>query len=157
MGDSLATLARARGYLASLPGTNVVAVSRVFVTAPIGGPAQNRFLNQVVELRTTLSPQELLHRLQEIESKEGRVRTVRWGPRTLDLDILWYDGFASDSIELTVPHPRMEERRFVLEPLFELAPDLVLPSGRTVREALLLVVGQDVIPLEACDGSDQAG
>ncbi|MCX8033155.1 MAG: 2-amino-4-hydroxy-6-hydroxymethyldihydropteridine diphosphokinase [Thermoleophilia bacterium] len=154
VGDKLAALARARGHLASLPETRVVAASNVFVTAPVGGPEQDSYLNQVVELSTSLSPQELLRLLLQIEAKEGRVRTVRWGPRTLDLDILWYDGFSSDDAGLTIPHPRMEERRFVLEPLAELAPDLVLPSGKTVRQALLQVREQEVAVLDIPDTGD---
>ena len=79
-----------------------------------------------------------------IEAALGRERLVRWGPRSIDVDILWYDGFSIVEADLEVPHPRMEERRFVLEPLAELAPDLVLPSGRTAREALESVKGQTV-------------
>ena len=110
----------------------------------MGGPEQDDYLNQVVELRTTLAPWDLLASAQGIETELGRRRLVRWGPRTIDVDILWYDGFEGSDPRLEVPHPRMEERRFVLEPLAELAPDLVLPSGRTVAEALARVQDQDV-------------
>ncbi len=134
----------ARGRLAALPGTSVSAESALYVTAPLGGPEQADFLNQVVELRTTLSPRDLLSAVQRIESELGRERVVRWGPRTVDIDILWYHGFSAEEADLEIPHPRMEERRFVLEPLAELAPDLVLPSGRTVTQALALVRGQEV-------------
>ena len=108
----------------SLPG--VVAVSPVYETDPVGGPGgQDPYLNVVVELDTDLSPRELLGVCHRLESAAGRVRTVRWGPRTLDVDILLFDGFTSDDEELTVPHPRMWQRRFVVAPLRDLAPELV--------------------------------
>lgn len=117
------------------------------MTAPVGGPEQDDYLNQVVELRTTLSPRDLLSASQGIEKELGRRRTVRWGPRSIDVDILWYHGFSSTDAELQVPHSRMEERRFVLEPLAELAPDLTLPSGKRVVEALGSVRDQSVTRL----------
>jgi len=107
-------------------------------TEPEGGPTgQGRFLNGVVELDTTLTPRALLEALLAIERAAGRVRTVRNAPRTLDLDLLLYDELWIDDGDLVVPHPRMEERTFVLEPFAELAPDLALPrSGKTVRQRL---------------------
>lgn len=130
--------------LAALPGTALSAESGVYETAPLGGPEQDDYLNQVVELQTTLAPEGLLAAARRIETELGRERRVRWGPRTIDVDILWYHGFSSDDPDLQVPHPRMEERRFVLEPLAELAPDLALPSGRTVAQALAGVGDQAV-------------
>ncbi len=121
--------------------------SGLYRTAPVGGPGQDDYLNQVVEIETVLPPHDLLQALHEIETGLGRVRVLRWGPRTVDVDILWYDGASVADPGLEVPHPRMEERRFVLEPLAELAPDLVLPSGRTVREALERVKDQVVVPV----------
>jgi quinolinate synthase len=121
-------------------------VSRTYLTAAIGGPDQPAYLNLVVEIETGLQPKSLLAETQAVEAALGRVRTIRWGPRTLDIDILWYHGFAAADDDLHVPHPRMEERRFVLEPLAEVAPNLVLPSGRTVVEALALVGNQAVEP-----------
>lgn len=115
-----------RTAVASLP--DVVAVSDVYETDPVGGPEQGRFLNLVVELDTDLDPHALLGVCHRIESAAGRVRDVRWGPRTLDVDILWIEGVTVDTPDLQVPHPRMNERRFVLEPLAELAPD-VPPDG----------------------------
>jgi 2-amino-4-hydroxy-6-hydroxymethyldihydropteridine diphosphokinase len=141
-------LRRARALLAALPGTTLTAESGLYVTAPVGGPEQDDYFNQVVELSTTLSPYELLAATQGIEAELGRVREIRWGPRTIDVDILWYHGFSSAEACLGVPHPRMEQRRFVLEPLAELAPDLVLPSGRTMTEALAGVQDQDVRRIE---------
>jgi len=104
---------------------DVVAVSALYETEPIGGPPQGPFLNLVVELDTDDSPERLLERCQALEVAARRVRTVRNRPRTLDADVLWIDGETRDSARLTVPHPRMLERRFVLSPLRELAPDLV--------------------------------
>ena len=148
-GDSEATLELAVDHIGRLPGTKVTRISRIYVTRAVGGPEQPDYLNQVVEIETALEPRRLLAETQAIETELGRVRTVRWGPRTLDVDILWYHGFAAADGDLQVPHPRMEERRFVLEPLAEIAPGLVLPSGRTVAEALALVGDQAVEPFLA--------
>jgi len=106
---------------------NKVAVSGVYKTAPIGGPAQGPFLNLVVEMRTSVGPYDLLAICQQLEASAGRARTERWGPRTLDVDVLLYGEFELNDTELTIPHPRMNERAFVLYPLAELAPEL-LPS-----------------------------
>ena len=106
---------------------NKVAVSGVYKTAPIGGPAQGPFLNLVVEMRTSVGPYDLLAICQQLEASAGRARTERWGPRTLDVDVLLYGEYEHDDTELTIPHPRMNERAFVLYPLAELAPEL-LPS-----------------------------
>jgi 2-amino-4-hydroxy-6-hydroxymethyldihydropteridine diphosphokinase len=106
-------------------------VSSIYETEPVGGPVgQGSFLNCVVLLHTSISPRELLRRCQGLEEAAHRVRQQRWGPRTLDADLLWIDGYESDDVELTVPHPRMFERAFVLAPLEELAPDLVRPEWR---------------------------
>jgi 2-amino-4-hydroxy-6-hydroxymethyldihydropteridine diphosphokinase len=105
---------------------DVVAVSPLYETAPVGGPeGQGAFLNLVVELSTEDSPRELLERCQALETAADRVRTVHWGPRTLDADVLWFEGMSVAEADLTVPHPRLWERRFVLQPLADLAPDLV--------------------------------
>jgi 2-amino-4-hydroxy-6-hydroxymethyldihydropteridine diphosphokinase len=105
---------------------DVVAVSPLYETDPVGGPEdQGAFLNLVVELLTTDGPRELLARCQAVEAAGERVRTVRWGPRTVDADVLWVDGWEVDEADLIIPHPRMWERRFVLAPLRDLAPDLV--------------------------------
>jgi 2-amino-4-hydroxy-6-hydroxymethyldihydropteridine diphosphokinase len=130
--------------VAELSGTVLSATSSVYRTAAMGGPEQDDYLNLVIEVRTTLTPRELLGEIGRIEEALGRERLVRWGPRTIDIDILWYDGSSVAEADLEVPHPRIEERRFVLEPLAELAPELVLPSGRTVSEALEQVREQAV-------------
>jgi 2-amino-4-hydroxy-6-hydroxymethyldihydropteridine diphosphokinase len=106
-------------------GIGLRAVSPLYETEPVGGPDQGRYLNLVVELDTELTARELLGVCRRIESAAGRVRGERWGPRTLDVDVLWVDGVELDEPDLTVPHPRMWERRFVLAPLRDLAPDLV--------------------------------
>lgn len=114
----------------------VTAVSPVYETEPVGGPGdQGPYLNLVVELAVPerVDPYRLLAECQRLEAAAGRVRSVRWGPRTLDVDVLWIDGVALDDPALTVPHPRMAERRFVLAPLADLAPDLV--DGATLDAA----------------------
>jgi len=116
-----------RGAVESL-GDEVVAVSSLFETEPVGGPDQGPFLNVVVELETERSPHELLAECQRLEQEAERVRIERWGPRTLDVDVLLIEGVTVDEPDLQVPHPRLQERRFVLAPLAQLAPDLV-PAG----------------------------
>ncbi|HXQ74869.1 MAG TPA: 2-amino-4-hydroxy-6-hydroxymethyldihydropteridine diphosphokinase [Acidimicrobiales bacterium] len=118
-----------RGALAALP--DLVAVSPVYETEPVGGPpGQDRYLNLVAELETGLTPRELLQVAHRLEDEAGRVRTVRHGPRTLDVDVLLVGDLVVDEPDLVVPHPRMWERRFVVAPLADLAPDLVSPSVR---------------------------
>jgi 2-amino-4-hydroxy-6-hydroxymethyldihydropteridine diphosphokinase len=110
-------------------GGDVVAVSPLYETEPVGGPQnQGAFLNVVVELATGDTPRELLRRCQSLEEAAHRVRTVRFGPRTLDADVLLVGDLRVDEEDLVVPHPRMWERRFVLQPLSDLAPDLVPPE-----------------------------
>ncbi|MGH1504799.1 MAG: 2-amino-4-hydroxy-6-hydroxymethyldihydropteridine diphosphokinase [Acidimicrobiales bacterium] len=106
----------------------VVGVSPVYETEPVGGPEQGVFLNIVVEVATDLEPDALLERCFELERAAGRERRVRWGPRTLDVDVLWIDGFTSAEPRLIVPHPRMHERNFVMAPLLDLASDLDVPG-----------------------------
>ena len=128
--------ARLREAVTGLP--DVVAVSAVYETDPVGGPAgQPPFLNAVVELDTVLSPRELLEVAQGLEAAAQRVRAERWGPRTLDVDVLLVGDLVVDEPDLVVPHPRLWERPFVLVPLHDLAPDLVgdRPAGESVRPA----------------------
>ncbi len=122
VGDRRAHLA---GALATLAAGEPLRVSSVYVTEPVGGVAQDDFWNLVVELETSASPHELLARAQRAEADAGRTREVRWGPRTLDVDVLLVGDQVVDDEELTVPHPRLAERAFVLVPLAELAPELV--------------------------------
>jgi 2-amino-4-hydroxy-6-hydroxymethyldihydropteridine diphosphokinase len=125
-----------RAGVAGLP--DVVAVSSVYETDPMGGPGgQEAFLNLVVELDTGLTPRQLLKVAHRAEADADRVRGERWGPRTLDVDVLLVGDLTVDEPDLQVPHPRMWERAFVLAPLADLAPDLVVavPSGQGVRLA----------------------
>jgi 2-amino-4-hydroxy-6-hydroxymethyldihydropteridine diphosphokinase len=130
LGDRLANLQGAVDRLASEDGIRVDASSRVWETAPVGGPVQPDYLNAVVRVDTDLMPGELLAACRRAESALGRERTERWGPRTIDVDVLLYDERAVDEPGLVVPHPRIAERAFVVLPLLELDPDPVLPGGR---------------------------
>jgi 2-amino-4-hydroxy-6-hydroxymethyldihydropteridine diphosphokinase len=118
-GDRLAYIAAGRDALAALPGTTLVKTSRVYETAPQGYEDQASFLNQVVGLKTALPPLDLLRECQRIEDEHGRVRALRFGPRTLDIDILLFQDVESSDLELVLPHPRMLKRAFVLVPLAE--------------------------------------
>jgi 2-amino-4-hydroxy-6-hydroxymethyldihydropteridine diphosphokinase len=121
----------------------ITRISPVYETEPMGLRNQPWFLNLVVEAHTTLFPRQLLKRLHTIEKDLGRQRHVVNGPRTIDIDILFYGGFTIGTPELTVPHPRLHERRFVLQPLADLAPELRHPGSRkTVKELLASLSGQ---------------
>jgi 2-amino-4-hydroxy-6-hydroxymethyldihydropteridine diphosphokinase len=136
MGDRWGHLRQALSALA-----DVVAVSPVYETEPVGGPPdQEWYLNVVAELATSLSPRELLGVAHRLEEAAGRVRTVRFGPRTLDVDVLLVGDLVVEDDDLVVPHPRLWERRFVVEPLADLAPELIDPetkksAGGNVRKA----------------------
>lgn len=138
LGDRKAYLLWAVEQMDLLPDTTVVHTSQWHETAPVGGPPQGMFLNGVAEIQTALAPEALLQHLQEIEQQAGRPQDhERWGPRVIDLDLLSYDGLALETPTLTVPHPRMHERRFVLEPLTEIAPRWVHPKlGKTAHQLL---------------------
>ncbi|MGC7871597.1 2-amino-4-hydroxy-6-hydroxymethyldihydropteridine diphosphokinase [Desulfosporosinus sp. SYSU MS00001] len=116
------------------PAIVILSLSRIYETEPWGVQEQPLYWNQVVEVDTTLPPLDLLHVCQEIEQRFGRVRKEHWGSRTIDIDLLIYDNVVSDSKELTLPHPYLEFREFVLAPLREIAPNLVLPSGRPISQ-----------------------
>lgn len=122
LGDPLVSLQRAASWLSATPGVAVEALSPATVTAPLG-PPQPRYTNAVARVRTSLAPRALLQVLQALERAARRQRGQRWGPRTLDLDLLLYDDRVVDSDELVLPHPRLHSRRFVLEPLAALDPD----------------------------------
>jgi 2-amino-4-hydroxy-6-hydroxymethyldihydropteridine diphosphokinase len=148
LGDSPAILIEALEDLDTSTGIELKRVSANYRTAPVGGPSdQPDFQNAAAELVTELEPRALLARLHEIERAHGRRRELeqRWGPRTLDLDLLVYGELELTDEELELPHPRLEQRRFVLEPLAEIAPRLVLPcSGRTVSEALAALLRDEL-------------
>jgi len=137
LGDREATIERALELLAEEEGVAVVAVSALRETEPVGVTEQPRFLNGAVALETALSAQVLLETLLGIERSLGRARTgVRWGPRTIDLDLLVYGSEVLDEPGLHVPHPRLHERRFALEPLAELDPALEIPGRGRVSDLL---------------------
>ncbi|HEX6331858.1 MAG TPA: 2-amino-4-hydroxy-6-hydroxymethyldihydropteridine diphosphokinase [Actinomycetota bacterium] len=131
LGDRLDLLQRAVDLLHRREGIEVVRSSRVYETEPVG-PPQPHYLNAVVEVRTTLEPLELLRTCLDVEAELGRVRAERWGPRPIDVDVLTFDRRVVDEPELTIPHPRMHERGFVLVPLAELDPEPMLPGGRSL-------------------------
>lgn len=135
LGDRLATLQRAVDLLAER-GVRAIASSRVWATAPLGGPAdQPEFLNAVVEIDPdALEPEDVLAAAHAVEAALGRVREERWGPRTVDIDVLLWGDRVSDAADLTIPHPRLHERAFVVLPLLDLDPDPRLPDGRRLLE-----------------------
>lgn len=134
VGDSLATLQGAVDALATVRGLTLDAVSGVYRTPPWGGVDQDDFLNLIVLGTTTLTPLALLDRTQAIERAFGRTRGVRWGPRTLDIDLICVGLDARDTERLTLPHPRARERAFVLVPWLALDPDALLPGYGPVRD-----------------------
>jgi len=146
LGDRRFNLEEALRLLSS-QAVQVVRRSSWYETDPVGYADQPAFLNLVVEVRTTLEPRALLRRAQAVEAALGRERTVRWGPRTVDVDLLLYGRRVVEEPDLVVPHPRMRQRAFVLVPLYEVAPDLVLPDGTPVAALLPSVADQRVVRL----------
>ncbi len=137
LGDRWKLINQAIEAVTGLPQSRLVKLSSLYETAPVGYLDQGAFLNGVLQLRSLLPPRRLLEQLLAIESRLGRVRVERWGPRTIDLDIIIIGDEIIDREELKVPHPEMAGRRFVLEPLAELAPDLVHPvKQQTITEIL---------------------
>mgnify|MGYP001061638530 FL=1 len=140
-------LDRALKSLAQHAAIELIAVSSRYQTPPIG-PQQPDFINAAAQLRTTLTPIMLLDALQDIEQQQKRRRSVHWGPRTLDLDILLYDNLVLDSKRLSIPHKLMTERAFVLVPLADIGADLTLPAGETVAQLLANCSQQGIVKLE---------
>jgi 2-amino-4-hydroxy-6-hydroxymethyldihydropteridine diphosphokinase len=136
LGDRLANLQRAVDLLDASPGIRVERTSSVYETDPVG-PPQPDYLNAVAEIHTTRTARALLEACLAVEHALGRVRDERWGPRTVDVDVLTYGDDRIDEPGLTVPHPRMHERAFVLIPLRELEPDPPLPDGRSIDDVRL--------------------
>lgn len=161
LGDRAGHLRAAREALGALPATRVVAASRVYETAPLEVVDQPSFLNQVLCLETGLEPLDLLRECQRIEADHGRRREVRFGPRTLDVDILLFEGVECDSRELTLPHPRMMKRAFVLVPLQDVwewargmpALDLAALAAAARRTQAVRVVGETDVATREAEGS----
>jgi len=145
VGDVRGTFQKAIANICGMAQAALLARSSDFATPPWGDEQQARFINACIEIDTSLDPRALLFTLHKIESKFGRDRTkeTRWGPRTLDLDLIAYDDVSVQEPELALPHPRLFERAFVLVPLAEIAPDRVI-AGRSVRSALALLSTQGI-------------
>ncbi len=137
LGDVRKSFETARQELDRYAGIRVLRSSLLYVTPPVGPQDQNDFLNAVVSIRTSLTPLALLELLQGLETRAGRTREVRWGPRTLDLDILSYNDVCLETRTLSLPHPRMHERQFVLRPLCDIAPDWQHPILKKTASVLL--------------------
>ena len=141
-------LLKAFDALSTVPRTQMLARSSLYRSAPVGKTDQPDFVNAVAALRTGLAPGELLQALLQLEAQQGRVRSEPNAPRTLDLDLLLFDAQIIHQPGLDVPHPRMHERAFVLMPLAELDPKLIIPGRGAVAELLARVAGQDVIRID---------
>ena len=126
MGDRLEYLSKAIDKIAEIQGCNILNKSRVYETEPWGYENQEAFLNLCISIETSLSPYELLESLQTIELELDRVRKIHWGPRTIDIDILLFDDIICEDDKLTIPHPRMSERAFVLIPLYDIEKNLII-------------------------------
>jgi|APGre2960657444_1045066.scaffolds.fasta_scaffold33014_2 2-amino-4-hydroxy-6-hydroxymethyldihydropteridine diphosphokinase len=144
VGDVVAAFRRALQSLDQTDGVRVISVSSLLRTAPVGGPEQDDFLNAAVLLAVELEPAELLTVLRELEADEGRTRDERWGPRTLDLDLLWWADQSLETTALTVPHPGLIERRFALQPLVEVAPSALAADGRRYADILSTLPSEGV-------------
>ncbi len=136
LGDRLENLAHARQEIGRLAG-QIITTSSIYKTAAWGNEQQPDFYNQVIKVRSALSPEELLVHVLEIEKKAGRVRNEKWGPRILDIDILFYGDLILSSDLLTIPHPEIPNRKFTLLPLAEIAPDFTHPVNRKTNNQLL--------------------
>lgn len=144
VGDVVTAFRRALQSLDATDGVRVISVSSLLRTAPVGGPEQDDFLNAAVLLAVELEPVELLSVLQALEVAAERVRTERWGPRTLDLDLLWWADQSLETTSLTLPHPGLIERRFALQPLVEVAPSALAGDGRRYTDILLTLPSEGV-------------
>jgi 2-amino-4-hydroxy-6-hydroxymethyldihydropteridine diphosphokinase len=147
LGNPVQTLEDAIDAMAALRGSLLKAISSLYRTAPVGLKHQPDFINAVVAVDTRLGPHELLDELFALEARFGRERSVKNAPRTLDLDLLLHGDAVLDDPELTLPHPRMHERAFVLAPLAEVAPNLMVPGRGSVADLLAACAGQRIHPL----------
>lgn len=140
LGDKEANIKKALELLGAAPGVQVKKVASFYRTAPLYKPKQDFFLNTVAEIETSLDPHELLKLCKDIEKGLERVPTERWGPRTIDLDLLLYGNDKISTSDLIVPHPRMNERAFVIAPLAEIAPGLEVPGGYKANDLARLLL-----------------
>lgn len=153
VGDKEANIKKALELLGSSPGVQVKKVASFYRTTPLYKPKQDWFINTAAEIETSLNPHELLSLFKDIEKKLGRVNGERWGPRTIDLDLLLFGNDKVCTPDLIVPHPRMNERAFVMVPLAEIAPDLIVPGGCKANDlARLLLRDQFVEKLGLAQG-----
>lgn len=134
LGDPVTTLQSAVASLQDLPDTRVIALSGFYRSAPLGPAGQPDYVNAVARLATRLTPHDLLDALHAIENRHGRIREMRWGARTLDLDLLLYDKDEIHTTSLIVPHIELKNRNFVVIPLLEVCPDLILPDGTILAD-----------------------
>lgn len=144
VGDRLDNLQEAIDALFDAPGLDFIALSPVYETKPVGGPEQEDYLNVVIVVNSRVAPESLLERVLAIEDAMDRTRTIRWGPRTLDIDIVVMGDMTSDDPELLLPHPRAKERAFVLRPWSDLEPDATLPGHGRVTDLLPGVADQEL-------------
>ena len=146
IGEKRANIEAAIALLNENSAIEVTKISSYYETEPVGYTDQDWFLNVVVEVETKLSPEELLAACQEVENELKRVRLIRWGPRTIDVDVLLYEGYESQDEILTVPHPRMTERAFVMVPLYEIAKDLII-AEKPIAEWIKSLKGEKIVKL----------
>ena len=135
----------------------IKAISGCYLSDPVGPKNQSKYVNSVIKISTRLSPNQLLKKLHEIEDVHGRIRNVRWGPRTLDLDILLYGSRNVNTKTLTIPHPEMKIRNFVLTPLADIEPDLVLPDGSILSSLLENSQLKEIVPILPGDIVEKIG
>lgn len=148
LSEPVAQIKRARAAIAALPKVSAQAFSRLYRNPPLGPADQPDYVNAVMAVATTQAPLDLLHALQSIETQQGRVRIgERWGPRTLDLDLLLYGDQRINSAELTVPHVGIAQRAFVMFPLLDIAPDLIIPGLGTVTALAAALSASDLVAL----------
>lgn len=138
--DPLAQVVRASEQLKAHPALRSISISPWYRSDPVGPGVQPDYINGVIKATCELGPEELLDFLQQVEHSQNRQREIRWGARTIDLDILLYGGRTIDTARLQIPHPRLCERRFVIYPLYDISPELILPNGVSI-ESLLTALG----------------
>ncbi len=147
IGDKKENIKKTLELLGNHKSIEVTNISSYYETEPVGYTDQDWFLNIVAEIETSLEPYELLKYCNHVEAELKRERIIRWGPRTIDVDILLYEGFTSDDEKLTVPHPRMCERAFVMIPLYEIANDIQI-NGKDIKDRVESLKGEAIRKLE---------